>query len=523
MRRAWLRKSALLLTMPRRRTASLPVPGSMSTMKTRSAVAAVAAQLQVPQTPIAPRTNNSLSWKPPRKAEGQLDNDAIEDSRGGPLTLDELQLNVLAKTPHFLNPDVRLDGDFSVTIEKAMHRDYPEIEKFRWIHQLDFATSGVMCVGLTKESTANASVLFSKKCVEKEYVALVDGTMPFAPPRGHKCVTFSRLADFVHDKENPQTKKQHEHKFTKSFKGPRTGPSLFAMDQGVVRRKHAAGGVLTPGEVEFLRKMWNDLPDDVQQTYLVRAAQDKVRFDAQVKAMECQHLPQVRYDIPLPKPATSSSSSMMARTQRQRSMSEHAPHPMVKRSRLSSIGDDDDVDVEPMGYVFDDAIATSPTDSFQMEISPAGKVSTTVAFVLGHGVLDGKPVTKVLLRPLSGRRHQLRLHLSHHGFPIVGDVTYGSEEDTAPRMMLHAWKLNLKFPSDQQRQYGTTIFKSADPFASMVKTCRVVSTMQLKQPTLRYQTNHHDSSSKHQPQSTTCRKPTTSTPRKEKTKTTREH
>ena len=38
-------------------------------------------------------------------------------------------------------------------------------------------------------------------------------------------------------------------------------------------------------------------------------------------------------------------------------------------------------------------------------------------------------------RPLTGRTHQIRVHLAHCGLPIVGDATYGGEG--APRMMLH--------------------------------------------------------------------------------------
>lgn len=38
--------------------------------------------------------------------------------------------------------------------------------------------------------------------------------------------------------------------------------------------------------------------------------------------------------------------------------------------------------------------------------------------VLGYGVYQGKSVTKLLLEPHSGRRHQLRLHALHIGHPI---------------------------------------------------------------------------------------------------------
>lgn len=56
-------------------------------------------------------------------------------------------------------------------------------------------------------------------------------------------------------------------------------------------------------------------------------------------------------------------------------------------------------------------------------------------------------VTKVLLLPKTGRRHQLRVHLQAAGFPIVGDCTYGKDELVEPeRMMLHSWRLQINLP-----------------------------------------------------------------------------
>jgi len=40
----------------------------------------------------------------------------------------------------------------------------------------------------------------------------------------------------------------------------------------------------------------------------------------------------------------------------------------------------------------------------------------------------------------TGRMHQIRIHLASIGHPVVGDRRYGSKVN-APRMMLHAWKL----------------------------------------------------------------------------------
>ncbi|NWS87584.1 RUSD1 protein, partial [Toxostoma redivivum] len=64
--------------------------------------------------------------------------------------------------------------------------------------------------------------------------------------------------------------------------------------------------------------------------------------------------------------------------------------------------------------------------------------------VLEHGSYSGDPVTKVLLQPLTGRTHQLRVHCSAIGHPIVGDFTYSHRQDSNPyRMMLHAYYLRI--------------------------------------------------------------------------------
>ncbi len=48
----------------------------------------------------------------------------------------------------------------------------------------------------------------------------------------------------------------------------------------------------------------------------------------------------------------------------------------------------------------------------------------------------------VIAKPLTGRTHQIRVHLSEAGFPLVGDIKYKGELST--RLMLHSWKLKLK-------------------------------------------------------------------------------
>ena len=49
--------------------------------------------------------------------------------------------------------------------------------------------------------------------------------------------------------------------------------------------------------------------------------------------------------------------------------------------------------------------------------------------------------------PQTGRTHQIRLHLSHMGFPIVGDALYGREGEGFARTMLHAARLSFRHPA----------------------------------------------------------------------------
>jgi len=60
----------------------------------------------------------------------------------------------------------------------------------------------------------------------------------------------------------------------------------------------------------------------------------------------------------------------------------------------------------------------------------------------------GYEVTRLELEPVTGRTHQLRVHLAASGHPIVGDALYGGR--TAERLMLHASTLNFVHPLNEQ-------------------------------------------------------------------------
>lgn len=80
----------------------------------------------------------------------------------------------------------------------------------------------------------------------------------------------------------------------------------------------------------------------------------------------------------------------------------------------------------------------------------AGKPASTLWRVLERDMRHG--TTRLELRPITGRTHQLRVHLAALGHPIVGDALYGASSSDAPqaRLMLHACRLGLRHPAHEE-------------------------------------------------------------------------
>lgn len=57
------------------------------------------------------------------------------------------------------------------------------------------------------------------------------------------------------------------------------------------------------------------------------------------------------------------------------------------------------------------------------------------------------------LKPITGRTHQLRVHLNYLKHPIVGDDFYGGKKSS--RLMLHAYSLEIKIPGKESAQIFT--------------------------------------------------------------------
>ena len=100
--------------------------------------------------------------------------------------------------------------------------------------------------------------------------------------------------------------------------------------------------------------------------------------------------------------------------------------------------------------IIDASIARDPSHRKQMAIvrNDRGRVSSSRYLTLkefsNHTLLEVHPVT--------GRTHQIRLHLSFIGCPITGDKVYGHKKNSIDidRHFLHALKISLKFPNNME-------------------------------------------------------------------------
>lgn len=93
-------------------------------------------------------------------------------------------------------------------------------------------------------------------------------------------------------------------------------------------------------------------------------------------------------------------------------------------------------------------LSADPDQAPKQRVDTAGKPAQTFY----QRIAVRQDCSLVELRPVTGRSHQLRVHLAALGHPILGDNFYASPEQAAaaPRLLLHAAELRLQQPYSQQ-------------------------------------------------------------------------
>jgi len=102
-------------------------------------------------------------------------------------------------------------------------------------------------------------------------------------------------------------------------------------------------------------------------------------------------------------------------------------------------------------------IGRDPVSRSRMKVLPEQGREALTYYSLLH-VFPGNSFSLLQVRIITGRTHQIRVHLAHAGFPILGDALYGSHKLTtlkkkhpqvaglSRRQMLHSWKTGLNHP-----------------------------------------------------------------------------
>lgn len=401
--------------------------------------------------------------------------------------------------------------------------------RIRFAHRLDFATSGLLCMAFSRAAAAAAGKLFRERRVTKHYVAMVWGTMPKRPPcvragvgsDGSGCEASADARDgesrvparfkvcsaacFGHD---PDAERQRPKKRApeppprgadgKRIRGRRAGSNFFEQEVQRLRalERDSGGQGLSVVQRQLLGMTWRQIKRDptLARPFLDAQRADAERYEKEVEAAATAAANTQPPTPPGPRGAiagvTGAAGGAVAAGAAAAEAAAPRTVPQTRYSQTIKSGQREQGELVSLCYVFDAPIADAPGSTlletkieagaeqvdksaqkikgFKMAIgTPAnpGRRALTQALVLRHGKYQGAPVTLLRLCLHTGRRHQIRLHLTHAGFPIVGDATYGdaTADEHVPRMMLHSQVLQLPLSAQQVLN-----FETENPFETML-------------------------------------------------------
>ena len=116
--------------------------------------------------------------------------------------------------------------------------------------------------------------------------------------------------------------------------------------------------------------------------------------------------------------------------------------------------------LKPPHAIIDMPIERNPKNPKTFHVSKGGKESLTEYEVTA----SSDKYDMVTLRPVTGRTHQLRVHMHHQGHPIVGDTFYAGP--TAERLYLHALSLEITLPSSERKVFTVPLPESFNTLIS---------------------------------------------------------
>ncbi|KAG5472750.1 hypothetical protein LSCM4_02073 [Leishmania orientalis] len=359
---------------------------------------------------------------------------------------------------------MKASGIFDETHEK-LQQEQKRKKQLKFVHQLDFSTSGVLCLAFTRDMAARLAHCFEMRTARKYYVALLHGHVPS-------------------DTVPPEDGASHDQLRPPSAFDAEVRQSPFAMwanacssaweDVGCVQAVCFSSSYSNASASSAAEEVWEGFRHLLQQPYEA-VLEAKALVNAK-GAKGGEFVPVVHRFRSSCSAAPSAGTSALENSS---SVPAGAVEDIIYRTLSEKTASHSLLVVElPVGYDATDPehfrMAVTSAQSrdaktcllvlkrtYLAETPPAGS-GTPPRSIAAHDFPSATryPVTLVLLAPHTGRRHQLRVHCRAIGFPIVGDTLYCSNLAWCPdsllgtpaltwgaaearRMYLHAWRLLL--------------------------------------------------------------------------------
>jgi 23S rRNA-/tRNA-specific pseudouridylate synthase len=397
-------------------------------------------------------------------------------------------------------PDLRMDGEYPATVHKLLsfwfpsralldkcdtssplsqaqslqlqiatihQHDNQDPDCLRPCHQLDYATSGVLLVARNKTSANIARLAFEHRLVEKTYTALVHGHVK--TQSDWPLITKEKLQSTMEKLESYyRSTRAKRHKDTwNGFQPPHAIFQQWQMQRKLDKQRRHSNKL----NAEEWEKVWNELGLTDDEARLLEIMKwDKVK----AAKMTChfKRATNVYNSIAKSKEEkTTFHGSLLPTLFRvQEDMSESifyifAPLAQTKDDFAMRIHKDQQLHSAGSNLLCASDIGATDSLDFKPSLTQCRLEQDAV----GHLSSTGGPVTRVSLCPLTGRRHQLRVHMALLGHAIVGDQTYQTtaypnDEKLIDRMCLHSSSLEIPVQAD-----GTLLKVKAEAPFQMIK------------------------------------------------------
>lgn len=393
---------------------------------------------------------------------------------------------------------------------KSLH-NHSEVRDNTWrpCHQLDYATSGVLLMAFSPEAANHACTCFEKRLVRKTYLAVLHGhvqvttspgsdgkkrekniqttTTEVDTPNGisssslllKKVPTMSsrQLQEFLETQQERQRLLAARPR-RDTFQGYQP-PNAFlqilagrhARKQGTAIRKRKRNEKLSDEQWEEVDTVMN-LNED-EHAFLAKTSWKVLRKIAEHAKLKVavekatEHYNNILKDILTDEQKDKHIDAPVAdikelptvfcvtedNTEKIKNETKDNQQSFYISLSVAQVADDFAMRIPSQFHKDHPATWLNPGDESKLLF----KTGLTKCTILQHTTLNGQPITKVLLEPRTGRRHQLRVHTAIIGHPIVGDHTYecrysngdrneANPPELSPRMCLHAYMLDFPLP-----------------------------------------------------------------------------